>query len=91
MQGRLSPAQSVMRAFFKTVMWAFGGLFFLGVLLGDKCGMYDSLSKTEVVSVHKPEKATFIRSFAYSGFVSLVCGLFIYGCIMLHAQISLAI
>lgn len=36
------------RAILKTSLWAFGSFFFAGVIFGDKLGIYDRMSGTEV-------------------------------------------
>ena len=45
---RPSPWDSVKRAILKTSLWAFGSFFFAGVIFGDKLGIYDRMSGTEV-------------------------------------------
>lgn len=70
---RPSPWDSVKRAILKTSLWAFGSFFFAGVIFGDKLGIYDRMSGTEVVSIHKPEKAGVVRSFLYALVTSCVC------------------
>ena len=46
---RPTPAQAFKRAVVKTFMWAFGFIFFIGTMTGDRLGMYDRLVGTEVV------------------------------------------
>lgn len=48
MEVRPSPWDSVKRAILKTSLWAFGSFFFAGVIFGDKLGIYDRMSGTEV-------------------------------------------
>ena len=41
---------------------------------GDKLGFYDRISGCEVVSIHKPQDATVVRSFLYAALSSSFFG-----------------